>query len=300
MIKGKKYADIMSVGVVNFKTASADFEQNLSRITGYAEKAARMGVDLVLFPEMCLTGYDWFTDPAVPLSDKKSLARSSAQSSLPEIEAISKKYGIYIVWGAPEYDEKNDLLYNSAFVSGPEGLIGTYRKIHPFGAENTWCAKGTDPFMIQTKFGPIGIGICYDSYQFPELVRYYTEKGCRLYLNPTAELEEINKSHSRKAFYSYYDLLEYAVKCNTIFLASANLTGWDKDSYFAGGSYIIGPKITPFFETEVFCYGGSKENTQEKLSIAVIDLSLATRRLCTSNDETGTPDFRPELYRTWK
>lgn len=110
---------------------------------------------------------------------------------------ISKKYGNYIVFGAAEYAEEKDCLYNSAFVTGPEGVIGTYRKIHPYDAENMWCEKGSEPFMFETPWGPVGIGICYDSYQFPELMRYYVSKGMRLHLNPTAEFEQVELAGSR-------------------------------------------------------------------------------------------------------
>lgn len=60
---------------------------------------------------------------------------------------------------------------------------------------------------------------------------------------------------------------------------------------------MIGPKITPFFETDVTYYAGDKNNVQETLEMATIDLSLAKRRLCTMNEVTGEPDYRPEIYR---
>lgn len=51
--------------------------------------------------------------------------------------------------------------------------------------------------MFETPWGPVGIEICYDSYQFPELMRYYVSKGMRLYLNPTAEFEQVELAGSR-------------------------------------------------------------------------------------------------------
>lgn len=295
--------DIITIAVVNFKPAFEDKEANLRRILGYAEAACKRGADMIIFPEMALTGYDYFIADDISLEDKISAAEPADGISARKVAEIAQKYGAYIIYGAAEKvplsESTQSVLYNAAFIADPSGKIETYRKIHPFGPELKWCRKGSSPCLINTKWGPVGIGICYDSYQFPELVRYYVSKGARLYLNPTAEIEEINKSGSRKAFYSYYDLLEYAVKCNTIFLASANLTGWDREDYFAGGSYIIGPKITPFFETDVTCYGGAKENFQEGLSFATIDLSLASRRLCQPQSESGQPDYRGELYKTW-
>lgn len=131
--------------------------------------------------------------------------------------------------------------------------------------------------------------------------RQYTfsvSKGSRLYLNPTAVIEEIPKEGSRQAFLNYYGpTLEYGVLCNTIFIVSANLTGYDDTSYFGGGSAVIGPKITPFYETDVAYYAGDKNNVQEGLYLATIDLSLAKRRLMDDTGAAAEPDYRPELYK---
>ena len=60
---------------------------------------------------------------------------------------------------------------------------------------------------------------------------------------------------------------------------------------------MIGPAISPFYETGLHYYCGNKNNVQEELFIATIDLSLATRRLFTSKEITGVPDYRPEIYK---
>ena len=195
-------------------------------------------------------------------------------------------------------EENAEIVYNSAVSIGPEGVIGSYQKIHPFDSENNYFAKGETPFLFETPWGPISVGICYDTYQFPELMRYYVSKGSRLYLNPTAVIEEIPKEGSRQAFINYYaPTLEYGVLCNTLFIASANLTGFDDTNYFGGGSAVIGPKITPFFETDVTYYAGDKNNVQEGVYIATIDLTLAKRRLMDDTGAAGEPDYRPDLYR---
>lgn len=293
--------DIITVAVVNFKVDAANKESNLSRICGFTEAAAKRGADLVLFPELCLFGYDYFTDEAIPREEKIEIAETLDGPSCTAVAEITKKHGIYAVFGMAEKKFAEDgtvTLYNSAAATGPEGVIGAYQKIHPFETESVWCEKGEDPFMFDTPWGPISIGICYDTYQFPELMRYYVDKGSRLYLNPTAVVEEIPKEGSRQAFIDYYaPTLEYGTLCNTIYIASANLTGTDIINYFGGGSCIIGPKITPFFETNLHYYAGNKDDVQEGIRMETIDLSLATRRLARVRELTGTPDYRPELYR---
>lgn len=291
--------DIINVAVVNFKVNSGDKRNNLRRIIEFSTAAAKRGADLVLFPEMCLTGYAYYVNEAVSMKEKISMAETISGASCISIAKIAKEYGIYVVFGmAEKVEESSKGLYNCAVVIGPEGVIGSYQKLHPFDIENNWCLKGEKAFMFDTPWGPISLGICYDTYQFPELMRHYVANGSRLYLNPTAVIEEIPKEGSRQAFINYYaPTLEYGVLCNTIFIASSNLTGYDNTTYFGGGSAVIGPKITPFFETDVMYYAGSKDNVQESVEIATIDLSLAKRRLCVVNPITGNPDYRPEIYK---
>ena len=85
--------------------------------------------------------------------------------------------------------------------------------------------------------------------------------------------------------------------CNTIYVASSNLCGTDITDYFGGGSCVIGPKITPFYETNLHYYTGNKDNVQEGMFIETIDLSLAERRLFVNKELTGVPDYRPEIYK---
>ena len=195
-------------------------------------------------------------------------------------------------------DKPDATLFNSAIAIGPDGIIDSYQKIHPFETESVWCEKGENPFMFDTPWGPVGISICFDTYQFPELQRYYCAQGCRLVLNPTAFIEEVPFDGSRDAFcQTYGKTLEYGVICNTIYIATANLTGMDTECYFGGGSSIMGPKITPFYETMLHYYAGGPEDNQAELLMATIDLSLAERRLFVDKEITGVPDYRPEIYK---
>jgi len=294
----KYESDIITVAVVNFKVQTGDKEKNVSRILDYSKSAAKRGADLILFPEMCVLGYDYYVDKDIPMKEKEEITETVDGSTFARISEVAKETRIYIVAGMAEKDKATSDLYNSAAAFGPQGFIGTYRKIHPFDYENSWCKKGDKPFMFDTKWGSISIGICYDTYQFPELMRHYVNKGSRLYLNPTAVVEEVTLANSRQGFINYYaPTLEYGVLANTIYIASANLTGWDKINYFGGGSCIIGPKIHPTFETDFTYYAGDKDNLQAEMFMATIDLSLATRRLCIDNEYVGKPDFRPEVYK---
>ena len=294
----KYESDIITVAVVNFKVQTGEKEKNVSRILDYSKSAAKRGADLIVFPEMCVVGYDFYVDESISRKEKEEMTETIDGHTCTRIADTAKKNDIYIVAGMAEKDAKSGDLYNSAYIAGPEGTIGAYRNIHPWDYENGWCKKGEKPFMFDTKWGPISVGICYDTYQFPELMRHYTDKGSRLYLNPTAVVEEITLANSRAGFINYYaPTIEYGVLCNTIYIASANLTGMDKFNYFGGGSCVVGPKIIPTSETDVTYYAGNKDNVQQEMMMTTIDLSLATRLLFQKNKYTGTPDYRPDVYK---
>ena len=292
----KPVEDIVTVSVVNFHPIWG--ENNIGRIKGFAKAAAKSGSDIIVFPEMALTGYD--LDPK-NTGDKRMQIRMAETVPGPSTDAlkpVAAKYHAYIVFGLPE--KKNGKIYNSVAVVTPDGKAFSYQKIHPFGTESTWCAKGDTPLLVDTEWGPVAIGICYDSYQFPELVRYYVAKGARLYINCTAQYEDPLENTGRRSFDSYYSttLISHVV-ANEIFLASSNLVGLDNVTYFPGASMIIGPgirKTTTPGDPVHHIYAGSIDDNQEGFVTATIDLALANRSLFKNNPVTGVPDFRPDLY----
>ena len=290
-------SDIITVAVLNFKVIAGKKEENLSRIIDFSKSAAKRGADLILFPEMCIMGYDYYVDEEVTRKEKEDSAETFDGLTCTRIAEAAVNNEIYIIAGMAEKDIETGSLYNSAYVAGPGGAIGAYRKIHPYDYENTWCEKGDKPFVFETKWGPVSVGICYDTYQFPELMRYYAHKGSRLYLNPTALPEAVTYEGSRAGFINYYcRAIEYGASCNTIFIANSNLAGWDKFNYFGGGSCIVGPGVNPSSDVGVKYYAGDTGSTQAELFLATVDLSLATRDIFKDNFN-GTPDYRPDVYK---
>jgi len=283
------------VAIVNFSVHSGDKEANLKKIGEFTEEAAKMGANLVLFPEMSLTGYDYFIDDSTKQENKLELAETIPGPATDRISELTKRHKIYVVFGMPEIEVINNRIYNSAAVIGPDGLIGAYRKIHPYDKENTWCHKGDKPLLFDTDWGPIGVGICYDTYHFPELMRYYAWKGCRLYLNLTAVIREAAVKDALQEGYLTY--LKSGVLMNHIFIASSNLVGLDLKNTYGGGSIILGPQVLSH-DTIAYSssYGGDINCDSEKIFVANLDLALAKRSIFHSNPYTETPDFRPELY----
>ncbi|MCI1749706.1 MAG: carbon-nitrogen hydrolase family protein [Acidipropionibacterium sp.] len=285
--------DIIKISTVAFNAKWGDKDANLNRMLGYIETAAAEGSQLVVFPEMALTGYD--DEAEKPKAEKMQslLAETVPGPSSLAIAAKAQELGVYVAFGLPERDGTDPAtIYNSACVCGPDGIIGSYRKIHLPAPEPAWATRGEEPFIFDTPWGPVGLAICYDTYCFPELMRYYAAKGCRLYINCTA----LAKCHGPALGTT---TVEAGVITNQIYVVSANLANTDLYNVFWGGSSIIGPS-TRFWETEY--YAGlpftDPRAMENKMYSAVVDLSLATREKFEPNPLIdGATDFRPALYR---
>lgn len=288
------YKDIVTVSTVAFHAEWGDKERNLNRILGYMEAAAKKGSDILVMPEMALTSYDDEEDVPVEKKMQHLLAETVPGPTSDIVSAKAKELGIYVVFGMPIRDDKDPkIVYNGLCIAGPEGLIGSYHKIHLPTPEPNWATRGDTPFIMDTPWGPVGCAICYDTYCFPELMDYYVAKGCRLYLNPTA----VCHGHGEHLM---DDTVHAQVIREGIFIASADLAGLDKTNWFWGGSSIIGPSKKTwayhYYAGGPFVAEGSDE---EAMYTATIDLSLATRFLYKYNPSVGGTDWRPDLYAKW-
>src|SRR5207244_5621372 len=99
--------------------------------------------------------------------------------------AMARRHGLYIVAGLVE--RAAHLVYNTAALMDPEGhLVGTYRKTTlPRDEVKAGVAPGDDYPVFQTRFGKVGMMICYDGF-FPEPARELTKKGAEVIAFPVA------------------------------------------------------------------------------------------------------------------
>ncbi|MCR5260306.1 MAG: carbon-nitrogen hydrolase family protein [Candidatus Gastranaerophilales bacterium] len=277
----------IKIAVVNFKTVWGNKEKNLKSICEYCQKAGEQKTNLIVFPETALTGYD--NDKEHQKSEKMhlKLAETIPGKSTEIVSEYAKKYGMYVVFGMAE--KSDDKIYNSAAIIYPDGKCTSYRKLHlPFD-EKEWAETGEKPELIDSEFGKIGITICYDTYCFPELIRYYRAKGARLILNVTACPDVPCTMGAAKLTLPAYAYTNY------VFIASANLCGKEIRSNFTGGSCIIGPDKS---KGGYFVYAGKmfgdKDSEKDDLIIGEIDLSLADKY---TDIPIFSGDWNPVLYK---
>ena len=238
---------IPNIRAVDFTATWGSIEDNVNKMKKEIQNAYEDAIDMIVFPEMCLQGYsNSKSSSSIKHKNAYGLSVSKDSECVKEIAKLAVDYNMYILFGASEtaYDEKGkkeSKAYNSAFICCPNGEVVTYRKIH--SVEGTWCQNGTEPCIVQTEYGKIGIGICKDTYSYPELSRYYAGKGCKYYINLTASLKD-----GELDWKDYYlsRLKMIADSCNMV-VVSSNLKGTQRSkegiSYgnFPGMSCVIYP-----------------------------------------------------------
>lgn len=145
---------VMKISTVAFHAIWGKKELNLQRMLDYIELAAGEGSNLVVFPEMALTGYD--DKKEQPKAEKMQVlqAETVPGPSSQRIAEAARKFGLYVAFGLPERDRwAPGAVYNSACVCGPEGILGVYRKIHLAYPEPHWAIRGRDP-SCSRRLGP--------------------------------------------------------------------------------------------------------------------------------------------------
>jgi len=270
-----KYRDTISIACVNFCPVWGDKAANLSKIKLFSTEAASQGNNLVVFPELSLSGYECSeADGKIkrPCSMHQALAETIPGPTTEEIESLAKKLDIYIVFGMPEKDERDsDIHYISSAVIGPQGLLGAYRKLHlaplPRFTESLCFSTGNEIPVWETRYGLIGVLICYDFYFFPELARIMALKGADIIVNTSA-----SSSGPGKPYFIVQQTGSRATE-NCIYAASANLVGKERNRTYYGHSVIAGPlSPRPAF---IFAQG---EETEEIVSATLSLKKLHARR----------------------
>jgi len=222
--------EVFKIALAQISCKQADKTENLRKIKKTVAKAKRQGAELVIFPELSLTGY-------VVKDEIYELAERIPGPSTKIIEDVAKKNDIHVVFGLPEISDKTEAtLHNSAVLIGPEGFIGKYHKMylptHSIFEEKRYFRPGYETAVFDTELGKLGLIICYDIY-FPEVARLTRLKGAELIVCISA---------SPGVRRSFFEVLTVARAIeNTAFLAFVNLAGIQDGLQFWGGSRLIGP-----------------------------------------------------------
>jgi predicted amidohydrolase len=169
----------MKVAAVQMDVTILEKQRNLEKILAKLESAARAGARIAVFPECALTGYCF-----AGREEADPVAEPVPGPSSEKLWAAAKSLDCTAVVGLLERD--GDRIFNAAAVVTPQGIAGTFRKLHlPYLGIDRFVAPGDKPFPVfETSHGKIGINICFD-FSFPEAGRVLKLKGVQLLAIPT-------------------------------------------------------------------------------------------------------------------
>jgi len=271
---------LVTVACLQMKPIIGEKSKNVDRSLAMINEAADCGAQLIVLPELCNSGYMFASrQEAFELAEK--LPDGSTTKAWCE---IAKKRNLHIVAGIAEVDD--DALYNSSVVIGPDGYIGTFRKVHLWNEENLYFEPGNLGFPVfLTPLGRIGTFICYDGW-FPESYRLCALQGADIVCVPTNWVPIPGQDPNREAMATILSMA--GAHSNSMFVAAADRVGDERDQPFIGQSIIVSQAGWPI--------AGPASPTEEEIIYAEIDLADARRKRNWNEFNQVLRDRRTDIY----
>ncbi len=253
-------------------------EKNIEKIEKSAEEAKELGAQLLIFPELFLTGYNI-------RNDLFRLAEAIDGEFVERLLKVAEKEDMHIIFGMPE--REGEKIFNSAVLLSPDGGRFTYRKLMfpnfgPF-EEGLYFTPGNELPVFDTELGKIGIEICYDLF-YPEITKTYAGKGAEIIVNISG-----SPSISRALFEKV--LLARAIE-NTSYVLYSNNIGTQIGLVFWGGSRIVSPR------GEIIAAGDAYEEGMVVADLKKEDLRLARQYRPTFRDTRS--EILKKMYEAWE
>ena len=254
--------------------------RNVAHSVGLIEEAHARGARLIVLPELCNSGYVFESrEEAFALSE-----RLADGSTIGTWAAVAARLGVTLVAGFAERD--GDALYNAAAVIGPGGVLGGYRKVHLWGAENLYFEAGNLGMPVfHTPFGRIACAICFDIW-FPEVFRMASGGGADILCVPT---NWVPMPAQRPELPVMANVLAMGgAHSNGMFVAAADRVGTERGQPFLGCSLIVDSQGWPV--------AGPASATDEAILVAGVNLSDARRNRQLNAFNHVLRDRRPDVY----
>jgi predicted amidohydrolase len=249
------------VGLAQIDCRLGEVGANVERHLEWIERARRREIDLLVFPELSLSGYR-----LLHLTPRVAIAADAA----PFARLAAAAGPMALVVGFVEED-RNGVLFNSAALLRHGHPSFVHRKLYlpTYGIfqEQRFLGAGRRLELAPLPWGGAGLLICEDMWH-PELARRLALAGAKLLLVPSAAPGRIGAGEVPESAEGWEVLTRAAALLNTCWVVYCNRVGWEEGSFYTGGSHVVRPggeilERAPFLE--------------EHLLVAEIDLRDADR-----------------------
>ncbi len=217
----------LRIGLCQINTTVGDIEGNTKKILDYISKGKKMGVDLLAFPEMAVTGY--------PPEDLLLMPKF-IEANLKAVKTIAKATSsITVIVG---FVSKDGDIFNSAGLLHDGRLIDAYSKSYlpNYGVfdEDRYFQVGKENFIFILNSTPIGLSICEDLWYPGDPIRTQAlYGGAELIVNISSSPYHTGKSTFREK------MITTRASDNLAIVAYCNLVGGQDELVFDGGSMIF-------------------------------------------------------------
>lgn len=161
-------------------------EKSVEKAEKLVRKAAAEGANVILLPELF---ENWYFCQERRYDSYKLALPLEENPAVRRFQTVAKE--LSVVLPISFYEQDGNVLYNSvAMIDADGSVMGVYRKTHipddHFYQEKFYFTPGDTGFKVwDTRFGRIGVGICWDQW-FPEAARCMALDGAELLFYPTA------------------------------------------------------------------------------------------------------------------
>lgn len=170
----------IKAAAVQIEPIAGDKPRNLAKISLFVERASNQGVNLIVFPECCITGY-WFLRNRSRAEIEKLAEPVPDGPSSRELARLSRTHAMTISAGLVEIDESGNL-FNCYIVASPDGAVHFHRKLHTFVSEHM--VSDSEITVFDSPLGcRLGVLTCYDN-NIVENVRLTALAGADIILAP--------------------------------------------------------------------------------------------------------------------
>lgn len=278
------------IAAINTESNPGQTAANLAHMYAWCERASREGAELVVFPELSITGFVpnhpvgdhnlWLREA---LREARRMAEPLTGDAIHALTEIARSHRVLVSAGLLE--DAGNRLHNTTVVVGERGVLGAWRKMHVPMFEMPFYNGGPEPEVVETELGRIGVNICFDAL-FPESTRLLAVENVEIVLFPFAA----DPAPGTAQAWLDWAAPPVRARCseNGVFGIACNYGGRVSfagvEQAFPGGSLVVGPR------------GETVAQDLSEHGMLVADLDAATLLEARAEPEALFRFRRPEIY----